>query len=59
MNLVERCRDFGGEFGCFVPQGSCDGENERQYDSWVVPAELSLIPPCYRIYLEAFRQIES
>lgn len=45
LNLVERCRDFGGEFGCFVHQGSCDGENERQYDSWVTPAELSLIPP--------------
>lgn len=32
LNLVERCRNFGGEFKFFVHAGSCDGENRKLYD---------------------------
>lgn len=50
LELAERCKTFGGEFSCFVHQGSCDGENERNYARWVTPEELELIPPLLREY---------
>lgn len=50
LELAERCKTFGGEFICFVHQGSCDGENERNYIRWVTPEELELIPPLLREY---------
>ncbi len=42
--LEARCAAFGGEFSCFVHQGSCDGENEKLYPVRVTPAELERIP---------------
>lgn len=39
-----RCRAFGGEFACFVHQGSCDGENAKFYDVRVTPEDLKKIP---------------
>ena len=50
LELSERCAAFGGEFSCFVHQGSCDGENEKLYKSWVTPDDLALIPPMLAEY---------
>ena len=35
----------GGRPVCFVHQGSCDGENEKNYPIWPTPEELEKIPP--------------
>ncbi len=43
--LQERCAAFGGEFDCFVHQGSCDGENARLYNIRVTREDLDQIPP--------------
>lgn len=45
LRLKERCAAFGGEFSCFLHQGSCDGENEKLYDIRVTPDDLEKIPP--------------
>ena len=50
LELAERCKTFGGEFSCFVHQGSCDGENERNYIRWVTPEDFELIPTLLREY---------
>lgn len=50
LHLQERCATFGGEFSCFVHQGSCDGENEKFYDIWVTPDDLEKIPPLLADY---------
>lgn len=50
LHLQERCAAFGGEFSCFVHQGSCDGENEKFYDIWVTPDDLEKIPPLLTEY---------
>lgn len=53
--LPERCAEFGGEFSCFVHQGSCDGENARLYDVRVTQDDLEKIPPLLSEYtLEHF-----
>lgn len=44
MNLVKRCQDIGQAFQVFVHQGSCDGENEKFYDSWICESDLPQIP---------------
>lgn len=43
-NLEKRCSDFGGEFTCFIHQGSCDGENAKLYDVRITPEDLIKIP---------------
>lgn len=50
LDLENRCRSFGGEFSFFLHQGSCDGENEKMYDSWVTPDDLPKIPPLLAAY---------
>lgn len=45
MDLVKRCEDIGQIFHVFVHQGSCDGENEHFYDSWITDSDLHKIPP--------------
>lgn len=45
LELEARCQTFGGQFACFVHQGSCDGENAKLYDRWVTPEDLAKIPP--------------
>ncbi len=49
-NLPERCAAFGGEFTCFVHQGSCDGENAKLYDVRVTQDDLEKIPPLLSDY---------
>ncbi len=49
-NLPERCAAFGGEFTCFVHQGSCDGENAKLYDVRVTQDDLKKIPPMLSDY---------
>ncbi len=44
LDLEKRCKEFGGEFSLFVHQGSCEGENEQFYDSWMTPEDLEKIP---------------
>lgn len=44
LELESRCRSFGGEFSCFLHQGSCDGENEKLYDIRVTPEDLDKLP---------------
>lgn len=44
-HLPERCAAFGGEFTCFVHQGSCDGENAKLYGVRVTQDDLKKIPP--------------
>ena len=44
LDLENRCRAFGREFSFFLHQGSCDGENEKQYPIWVTPDDLKKIP---------------
>ncbi len=48
--LSERCIDFGGEFACFVHQGSCDGENAKLYDVRITQDDLKNIPPLLSEY---------
>lgn len=48
--LSERCLDFGGEFACFVYQGSCDGENAKLYDIRITQDDLKKIPPLLSEY---------
>ena len=48
--LSERCADFGGEFDCFVYQGSCDGENAKLYDVRITKDDLKKIPPLLSEY---------
>ena len=43
-DLEKRCSDFGGEFTCFIHQGSCDGENAKLYDMRVTKKDLIKIP---------------
>ena len=43
-NLEKRCTDFGGEFTCFIHQGSCDGENAKLYDVRITQDDLAKIP---------------
>ncbi len=43
--LSERCAAFGGEFTCFVHQGTCDGENAKLYGVRVTQEDLKMIPP--------------
>lgn len=43
-NLEKRCAGFGGEFTCFVHQGSCDGENAKLYDVRITQGDLAKIP---------------
>lgn len=43
-NLERRCENFGGEFACFVHQGSCDGENAKLYQLRVTQEDISKIP---------------
>lgn len=50
LDLESRCRSFGGEFAFFLHQGSCDGENEKQYGAWVTPDDLPKIPPALAAY---------
>ena len=42
--LSERCAEFGGDFSCFVHQGSCDGENAKLYDVRITKDDLKMIP---------------
>ncbi len=44
MELEKRCAAMGSEFAFFLHQGTCDGENEAFYDSWITPTEMDLIP---------------
>lgn len=44
MNLINRCHDIGQSFQVFVHQGSCDGENEKFYHSWILESDLTSIP---------------
>lgn len=44
MKLVKRCQDIGQTFQVFIHQGSCDGENEKFYNSWIRETDLHLIP---------------
>lgn len=48
--LPERCAAFGGEFSCFVHQGSCNGENAKLYNVRVTPDDLKKIPPLLTDY---------
>lgn len=43
-NLEKRCSDFGGEFTCFIHQGSCDGENAKLYNERITQEDLIKIP---------------
>lgn len=59
LDLENRCKAFGGEFSFFLHQGSCDGENEKQYDRWVTPEDLQRIPPSLAAYtLKHFQKKE-
>lgn len=52
-----RCKAFGGEFSCFVHQGSCDGENEKLYGIRITPDDLDKIPQALVAYtLRHFHQ---
>lgn len=48
--LPKRCATFGGEFTCFVHQGSCDGENAKLYGVRVTQDDLKMIPPLLLAY---------
>lgn len=50
LQLESRCSAFGGCFSFFLHQGSCDGENEKWYDSRVTPEDLEKIPPVLKAY---------
>lgn len=50
LELENRCRSFGGDFSFFLHQGSCDGENEKLYDSIVTPHDLERIPASLKAY---------
>ncbi len=43
-NYAKRCETFGGNFSCFVHQGSCDGENEKLYNVRITHDDLIKIP---------------
>ncbi len=43
-NYAKRCETFGGNFSCFVHQGSCDGENEKLYNIRITRDDLNKIP---------------
>ncbi len=49
-HLPERCAAFGGEFTCFVHQGSCDRENAKLYGVRVTQDDLQKIPPLLSDY---------
>ncbi len=52
-----RCKAFGGEFSCFMHQGSCDGENEKLYGIRITPDDLDKIPQALVAYtLRHFHQ---
>jgi len=44
LGLEKRCGDIGNEFGFFLHQGSCSGENEQFYDVWITPDDVEKIP---------------
>lgn len=44
MELERRCKEIGENFRFFVHQGSCDGENEKNYDIWITESDLQKIP---------------
>jgi len=44
LNIMERCKEIGKDFSLFIHQGSCDGENMKNYDIWITPEDIHKIP---------------
>jgi MoaA/NifB/PqqE/SkfB family radical SAM enzyme len=44
LNIKNRCKEIGKVFSVFVHQGSCDGENRKNYDIWITPEDINEIP---------------
>ena len=44
LNLIDRCKEIGKEFSLFAHQGSCDGENVKNYNIRITPEDIYLIP---------------
>jgi sulfatase maturation enzyme AslB (radical SAM superfamily) len=50
LNIPERCSKIGQYFSLFVHQGSCDGENIRNYCIWLTPEDIYTIPEMFVYY---------
>lgn len=44
LDLEKRCQSFKGEYAFFIHQGSCDGENEKNYAIRLTPNDIKKIP---------------
>ena len=44
MNIENRCKEMCEKFSVFIHQGSCDGENMKNYSVWVTPDDIYSIP---------------
>jgi hypothetical protein len=44
LDLIDRCKSVGTEFALYAFQGSCDGENKKNYNIWVTPEDIVKIP---------------
>ena len=44
LELEKRSADIGREFVFFLHQGSCSGENENFYDTWITSEDVDKIP---------------
>jgi MoaA/NifB/PqqE/SkfB family radical SAM enzyme len=50
LNIPDRCMETGYDFLMFLHQGSCDGENRKNYNIWITSEDIYKIPEIFTKY---------